>query len=105
MRTTVTLDKDVERILRHAMRATHQSFKAVLNDAVRRGLKTSTPLTERTPFVVKARPMSLREGIDPASFNRLADELEMATPPSTRQLERGGKSVFPDQSRSDWLRL
>jgi len=39
MRTTVTLDKDVENLLRLAMRERGESFKAVLNDAIREGLR------------------------------------------------------------------
>ena len=38
MRTTVTLDPDVERLLRTAMRERGVSFKQALNDAARRGL-------------------------------------------------------------------
>lgn len=38
MRTTVTLDPDVERLLRRAARDHGQSFKKVLNNAVRHGL-------------------------------------------------------------------
>lgn len=37
MRTTVTLDKDVERLLRDEMQRARKSFKASLNDAVRAG--------------------------------------------------------------------
>jgi hypothetical protein len=38
MRTTVTLDPDVERLIRDAMRERATSFKEVLNDAARIGL-------------------------------------------------------------------
>jgi len=30
-----------------------------------------------TQFIIKARPLGLRSGIDPASFNKLADDLEI----------------------------
>jgi len=39
MRTTVTLDPDVESLLRKAVRASGAPFKQVLNEAVRAGLK------------------------------------------------------------------
>ena len=74
MRTTVTLEKDVERMLRDAMHRTRRSFKETLNTAVRMGLGGKPALQK--PFVVKARPMTLRTGIDPAGLNKLADELE-----------------------------
>lgn len=38
MRTTVTLDPDVQRLLKKAMRQRDTSFKQALNDAVRIGL-------------------------------------------------------------------
>ena len=39
MRTTVTLDPDVERVLQAAMRDRDISFKQALNDAVRAGTR------------------------------------------------------------------
>jgi hypothetical protein len=47
MRTTVTLDKDVERILKSAMRDRRVSFKRALNDAIRTGLRPSAPKPKR----------------------------------------------------------
>jgi hypothetical protein len=38
MRTTVTLDPDVERLVKDAMRERGLSFKQALNEALRRGL-------------------------------------------------------------------
>ena len=77
MRTTVTLDKDVERMLRESMRRSRRSFKEALNEAVRAGIKSKAGRAERVPYVVKARPMGLRDGIDPLRLNQLADELEV----------------------------
>lgn len=77
MRTTVTLDKDVERILRDAMHRSRKSFKQTLNAAVRAGLGAIAVTPGATQFVVKARTLGLRSGIDPASFNKLADDLEV----------------------------
>ena len=39
MRTTVTLDQDVERLIRDAMRERAISFKEALNEAARLGLR------------------------------------------------------------------
>lgn len=49
MRTTVTLEPDVEKQLRKAVRRSGQPFKQILNDALRHGL---TPALRRTtaPF-------------------------------------------------------
>jgi len=76
MRTTVTLEKDVERLLREAMHRSRRGFKETLNAAIRVGLGPKTARRRGAPFVVKARPMGLRPGLDPAGFNKLADELE-----------------------------
>ena len=40
MRTTLTIDPDVEQLLRREMRRTNRSMKAVVNDALRVGLGT-----------------------------------------------------------------
>jgi hypothetical protein len=76
MRTTVTLDADVEQLLRDAMQQQRQSFKEALNQAIRRGLSNAQAGAEDTPFVVRASQMGLRAGIDSARLNQVADELE-----------------------------
>ena len=76
MRTTVTLDKDVEQMLRGDMHRSRRSFKATLNGALRAGLVARPMQVRRARFVVKARPMGLRAGFDPASLNKLADDIE-----------------------------
>jgi len=78
MRTTVTLDKDVERLLREAMHRTRTSFKQTLNAAVRAGLGRRPAPAARRPLVLKARPLGLRAGLDPAGLNQLADDLEIS---------------------------
>lgn len=40
MRTTVTLDPDVEQIVRRRMRERGMSFKEALNDVIRAGVRT-----------------------------------------------------------------
>ena len=77
MRTTVTLDKDVEELLKKTMHRQRKSFKETLNDAVRAALRPSPSRGKRAAFEVKAKPLGLRPGIDPAGFNQLVDELEM----------------------------
>jgi hypothetical protein len=77
MRTTVTLEKDVERILRDAMHRSRKSFKETLNAAVRAGLGGKSLTAGATKFIIKARPLGLRSGLDPANFNKLVDDLEV----------------------------
>jgi hypothetical protein len=76
MRTTVTIDPDVEQLLREAMEREHKPFKQALNEALRRGLKA--PGTgEEAPFLVRSRPLKLRPGIDPSKLRDLDDEAEV----------------------------
>lgn len=76
MRTTVTLDPDVERLLRQAAHRTGRSFKEVLNRAVREALAPQSKVRS-AKFRVQARPMRLRAGIDAGGLNRLLDEEEI----------------------------
>lgn len=73
MRTTVTLDPDVAAALQRTARERGTSFKAVLNDAVRRGL--SAEPTAR-PYRTPSRDMGLKAGfdIDKALMLAAADE-------------------------------
>lgn len=76
VRTTVTLDPDVEQLLRDAMQQRRQSFKEALNQAIRAGLSGAALGVADRPFTLSAQPMGLRTGIDPGRLNQLADELE-----------------------------
>jgi hypothetical protein len=74
MRTTVTLDPDVQALLKKAMREHDTSFKQALNDGLRRGLQARAQ-AKRTPF----RPLTFDMGpplVDLTKANSLAGELE-----------------------------
>jgi hypothetical protein len=76
MRTTVTLEAEIEQLIRKAMERSRKSFKQVLNEAVRRGFKGEGG-DDMPAFVVRAKPMGLRSGIDPARLRDLDDDLEI----------------------------
>lgn len=76
MRTTVTIDAEVERLLRKAMHERGQTFKSVLNDALRKGLADVDDDTGEEPFLVRSHGMGLRPGIDPGRPAASADDLE-----------------------------
>ena len=83
MRTTVTIDPDTEHLLKAEAARTGASFKAVLNESIRRAL--SKPPRERItvkPIFNAALPVEFN-GI---SMNRLADELDDAD--TLRELAR-----------------
>ena len=91
MRTTVTIDPAVERLIKRAMAVRGHSFKRTLNDAVRAGLADIDGEDEE-PFVVHARPLGVRPGVDSGSFNALIGELEdEATGDVTRRLLAAGQ--------------
>lgn len=73
MRTTLTLDDDVARLVEDAMHRDRRTMKAVVNEALRRGLGAPAPAE---PFQVRVHHTRLRPGIDPARMNQLADEFE-----------------------------
>jgi hypothetical protein len=73
MRTTITLEPDVQKLLKDAAHRSGQPFKQVLNDAVRAGLKR--PAARAAPF--KQRVFSLgRAKVDLTKAGALAADLE-----------------------------
>lgn len=86
MRTTLTLDPDVAVRVRQEVRRTGKAFKAVINQALRRGLGME-PTRARAPrFRVKAYPLGVRPGIDLDRMNQLLDQLEVTE--QARKLKR-----------------
>ena len=76
MRTTLTLEPDVARMLKDAAHRTRRSFKEVLNAAVRDGLGREHAGMPVGEFVLEAAPLGLLAGIDAHRLNALADDLE-----------------------------
>jgi hypothetical protein len=85
MRTTVTLDQDVEAKLRAAMRERGVSFKEAINDAVRSGLGGPAPAARR--YRMPTAPLGVRPGVNLDKALTLAGELEDAE--ILRKLELG----------------
>jgi hypothetical protein len=75
MRTTVTLDADTERLLKSAARERGVSFKAVLNDAVRRGL-TPAPTARPRRFIQKTYDLGASEDFRWDKALAMADAME-----------------------------
>jgi hypothetical protein len=85
MRTTVTLDPDVEAKLRATMRERGVSFKVAINDAVRSGLGGAAPAKRR--YIMPSAPLGVRPGVNLDKALTLAGELEDAE--ILRKLELG----------------
>ncbi|MGH3322236.1 MAG: hypothetical protein ACRDN9_19100 [Streptosporangiaceae bacterium] len=75
MRTTLTLDPDVARLIEDAVHRGRRPMKQVVNDAIRRGLGQPSD-TSQEPYRLTPHESSLRPGLDLTGLNRLADELE-----------------------------
>jgi len=73
-RTTVTLDDDVIARLDSEVRKRRESFKTVLNDALRRGL--NPPAAPRKPFRIRSRNLGTRPGLDYDNVEALLDQVE-----------------------------
>jgi hypothetical protein len=76
MRTTVTLEPDVARLLSEHARQTRKSFKETLNAAVRSSLGRVTDSSENRDFMIEARPMQIKAGVDAGRLNALLDDLD-----------------------------
>lgn len=74
VRTTVTLEEDLARLIREAQHREQKTFKEVLNAALRRGLTQ----TAGDPPDYRLRPhhSGVRPGVDVTALNRLADEMD-----------------------------
>lgn len=74
MRTTLTLDPDVSRLIQDAVHRERRPRKQVVNDALRRALTPTPGRRERIRIV--AHRSAVRPGFDLGKLNQLADELE-----------------------------
>jgi hypothetical protein len=79
MRTTLTIDPDVGRLIEDEVHRSRKSFKQVVNDAIRRGLSPVARATPSAPYRVKAHVAKLAAGFDRQRFNALVDELDDTT--------------------------
>jgi|HubBroStandDraft_4_1064222.scaffolds.fasta_scaffold758185_1 hypothetical protein len=75
MRTTVTLDPDVEQLIRNAMRERSITFKEALNEAVRDGLRNKEQKRSRK-FVQKTFRMGAEQAFRWDKALSVADGLE-----------------------------
>lgn len=78
MRTTLTIDNDINDYLRDQVRMHGKSFKQVVNETLRRGMSPSANEKPRKPFKVRPLPGGFAPGVDPdnpkAILNQLDDE-------------------------------
>ncbi len=76
MRTTVTLEADVAAKLKKLAHRRGLSFKATLDEVLRRGLAAQDRAATQKPFVVEPHSGGFQPGVDRAKLNQLVDQLE-----------------------------
>jgi hypothetical protein len=76
VRTTLTIDDDVAAKVRAEMHRSKRSFKETINDILRRGLNSRTPRPPLGRFVVRARPLGQRPGLNYDKVGELLDQIE-----------------------------
>jgi hypothetical protein len=79
MRTTLTLDEDVAARLVELQRQRGVSFKEVVNQTLRQGLHQKVSRRRAKKFVVEARDMGQRPGLNYDNVGELLEHLEGAT--------------------------
>lgn len=78
MRTTLTLDPDVAARVRQEVRRSGKALKAVINQALRRGLGMEPKPRAAPRFRVQSHPLGAQPGVDLERMNQLSDELEVS---------------------------
>ena len=76
MRTTLTLDDDVAAKLKAEMTKSGRSFKATVNAVLRLGLNQRQAPKSTKPFLVHARPLRPRAGLNLDSIADLLEQIE-----------------------------
>jgi hypothetical protein len=80
MRTTITLDDDVEKKMdAEVRRRKGATFKDVVNETLRIGLLTKQDLKKAKPFKVKARSLGVRPALNYDNIGDLIEHLEGAS--------------------------
>lgn len=78
MRTTLTLDDELLRRLRALAAERGTSFKAVVDDVIRRGLAAQELPPQRSRrFRAETFRSAFRPGVDAMKLNQLSDDLEV----------------------------
>jgi hypothetical protein len=75
VRTTLSIDEDVAKLLRREIRRSGASLKAAVNHFLRLGL-IAAGKPERKQFIVRPRPLGLPQGLSYDDVEELVEALE-----------------------------
>ena len=73
MRTTLTLDDEIARQLNRLAHSRESSFKATVNEVLKRGLSEMTAPSEPRAYRTRALHLGAVRGIDPARLGQSDD--------------------------------
>ena len=76
MRTTINLDGDVLEKSRELAARLKRPFRAVINEALRRGLPEVEKPAAQRPYQTRARSLGLRSGINLDNIHELLAQVE-----------------------------
>ena len=76
MRKTLSIDDDVLDEARALATRAQKPFRAIVNEALRRGLKALAVPEPRKPYVTEPRPLTLRSGIQIDNVQELLSLLD-----------------------------
>ena len=77
MRTTLTLEQDVAEQIQHEIQRTGKAMKAVVNEALRSGLRMAGKPQRPPRFKVKPHSFGIKPGYDLDRMNQLLDEMSV----------------------------
>jgi len=75
MRTTLTIDDTIVKGLKRMAGKRGTSLKAIVNEALREGLRVMDNPMRKKRYRTKSRPLALLPGIDPYKLGQIADEV------------------------------
>lgn len=76
MRTTLTIDDDIAKLVEDEVRRSGDTFKGTVNRLLKQGLMASKGPSEAKPFVVTPFPLGLKPGLSYDSISDLIEEAE-----------------------------
>jgi hypothetical protein len=76
VRTTLTLDDDVAKLVREEVRRTGNSFKGTVNQLLRQGFIAGKQQVKHKPFVVKPIALGLPAGLSYDCIPELLEKLD-----------------------------
>ena len=77
MRTTLTIDDDIAHKLKSVAARQQKSFKEVVNQALKKGLSTSSKQSSTQRIKLKTQSLTYHKGVDEVRIKDLLDEIDL----------------------------